>query len=333
MVRLDRKEYRCRHCGAITVISDTDAERLEQLLKQLLGGRTDDPRVPANRRKVIGAGLIALAAVLIGTIAVSSRTHSRVARGNSVKDPVAESSVPNDQVVLSALQWHADSPHGGSYTGVLYNHSGYAIMPPRYGLNLFRGGIKDTSAPGSSSIVITLEPGEYGPVSFRYDGQQADRYEVEQPAHIMRSSFEAVPVPLLQPTLVHTAGSGQYALVGLVRNNLQRPISGTGELMVYGSDGAIVASGLGSLNKLMPGEQTLITFNAFSYTAEIQVKAYEYLLDAYYENRSQSITLEEWKKAGTHTVPSRIVRVNAPNLRLLQAGQDWKPEDFVHTQP
>ncbi len=46
MERLDRKEYRCKHCGAITVISDDDADRVENLLQQALSRTSFSPAPP-----------------------------------------------------------------------------------------------------------------------------------------------------------------------------------------------------------------------------------------------------------------------------------------------
>ena len=307
MLRLDRKEYKCRHCGALTIISDSDAGRLEQLLNQFLARQR--PAAVAPRRGLFVAVAAATLVLIVAGLALFSHTGRTPAGITTVDSYFAEQSVPNDQVVMSPLHWQpSESGGGGSYSGVLYNHSGYAIAPPSYTLNLFRNGMKGDSAT-SLALLATLEPGEYEPVLFRYDASQpGDRYEVEQPTHIMHSTFQVAVLPLDNPRLARTGYS--YELTGVVRNTLKRPVQGSGELMLYGADGQIVASGVGSLAKLMPGEQTVLTLNAFFYHGVVPVIAYEYLLDAFYENNAQSVSFEDMQRLGKQTVPPRIHRVN-----------------------
>ncbi len=329
MLRLDRKEYKCRHCGAITVVSDSDAGRLEQLLTQFVARQRPAPSAPPRRGPVAAVLGITLGTI-VAAIALLSRHASSVSPAGGADAYFAQQSVPNDQVVISSLHWQPDSTGGGVYTGVLYNHSGYAIMPPSYTLNLFHDGMKGGGGT-SLALLSTLEPGEYMPVEFRISsGQPGDRYEVEQPTHIMHSTMEVAPLPLGNPRLVHQVGSPGDSLVATVRNTLTRPVQGTGMLMLYGPDGSIVASGVGSVPKLTPGEQTIVTLNAFFPGGERPVVAYEYLLDTFYENTAQSVSLEEWQQQGKQTVPSRIHRVGNPQITLIPAGASWKPEEFLN---
>ena len=318
MLRLDRKEYKCRHCGALTVISDSDAGRLEQLLNQFLARQR--PTAATPRRTPLAGILVSAPLVFAGALVLLFH-HQRSPAGTTTVDSYfAEQSVPNNQVVMSSLHWQPGENGGGSYSGVLYNHSGYAINPPSYTLNLFHNGMKGESA-SSLALLSTMEPGEYEPVVFQYSaGPAGDRYEVEQPAHIMHSTFQVAVLPLDEPKLARTGFS--YALTGVVRNTLTRPIQGGGELMLYGRDGEIVASGVGSLAKLMPGEQSVVTLNAFFYHGVVPVVAYEYLLDTFYENNAQSVSFEDMQKLGKQTVPSRIHRVSlaGDDITLPAAG-------------
>ncbi len=306
MLRLDRKEYKCRHCGALTVISDDDAGRLEQILNQFLD-RQRAAAKPSQRAPLVLALVVVVVVALVASVSHFTHRASSPATADSY---FAEQTVPNDQVVLSSLHWEPSASGGGAYSGVLYNHSGYAIMPPSYTLNLFHNGMKGDSST-TIPLVSTLEPGEYQPVLFRYiSGKPGERYEVEQPTHIMHSTMQVAPLPLDNPRLVHEQGTLAYEVTGVVRNTLTRPVLGVGELMLYGSDGQIVASGVGSIAKLMPGEQSVVTMNAFFYQGPVPIVAYEYLLDTFYTNDAQSVTLEEWQRLGKRTVPNRIHRVD-----------------------
>ena len=332
MLRLDRKEYKCRHCGAITVISEGDAGRIEQILKQFVANQ-QSARYPAHyprrRPAVVFAGAAVVLVALVVAAALSSRFSHAPAGTTTAESYFAQQSVPDDQVVASSLHWQPGASGGGAYTGLLYNHSGYAISPPSYTLDLYKNGLKGDSA-SSLSLISTLEPGEYEPLEFNNIGpHQPDRYEIEQPTHIMHSTMEIATVPLADPTFIHVQNAQNYALIGIVRNTLKRPIQGTGQLLLYGPDGQIVGSGIGSLAKLTPGEQAILNMNAYLYSRDAPVTAYEYLLDTFYENQAQSVTLEQWQQQGKRTVPSRIIRNNHPQLRLVPAGTEWKPEDFL----
>ena len=144
MVRLDRKEYKCRHCGSITIISDSDAERLEQVLKQFLAKQTVRPQAqPAVAARVVAGTIVAAvgAAVIAGVLLTRSQPGG--ANTNTAAAYFDEQGVRNNQLVMSSLHWQPDSTsHGGSYTGLRYNHSGFAVMPPSYTINLFHNGLK-----------------------------------------------------------------------------------------------------------------------------------------------------------------------------------------------
>ncbi len=328
MQRLDRREYKCRHCGAVTVISDNDADRIERLLQQFLARQSPPPPRRLQRPRLLAAAILCIAGLIAGlTILLhGNRSGSQAFTADTY---FAEQSVSPDKIVMSALTWQPDSS-GGSYTGLLYNHSGYAINPPTYQLNLFRGGMKSGSA-ASLAVVSILEPGEYMPVQFRIDnGKPAERYEVQQPEHILHSLFDPAPLSLQRPTLVHVQDAPSYALVGIVRNTLNRPVEGGGELMLYASDGRVVGSGVGSFPKLMPGEQAIVTLNAFPYSREVEVAACEYLLDAFFDpSEQQTLTYEQTRQAGKKTVPSRILRLDHPRVHVFPAGTEPTPQQML----
>jgi hypothetical protein len=282
MVRLDRKEYRCTHCGAITVVSDDDADRLEQMIANVLN-RPATVAAPAQFPNPLGVklgtGLLAGSVLFAVLIALTTHRSSgrRTATGSTVRD---DRTVPGSQVVMSSLQWEPEEMSRGNYVGLLYNHSGYAIDVPRYTLTLFSDGMKGDSDMFISPI-NTLQPGEYERVSFRFFSVKPhDRYEVEAPETIYRSTRDIAPVKLVNPQFVHQQGGERYTLVGIVQNTFTKPISGVGQLLLYGRDHQIVGSTVGYFSQVRPGEKTMLTMDAWTRSVDTPIASYEYLIDA-----------------------------------------------------
>ena len=172
-----------------------------------------------------------------------------------------------------------------------------------------------------------MEPGEYAPVSFRVETAKPNaRYELVQPERIMRSTFEVAPVKLQQPVLTREPHLPHYYLTGLIRNDLKRPFTGIGLVMLYSADGRLVGSGIGSIDDLNPGEATKITMNGFLFHENAEVASYEYLLDMFYKNERESVSMQDVERLGSTTVPNRIVRVNNPQITVL-------PEDDGFLKP
>jgi hypothetical protein len=284
MTRLDRKEYRCTHCGAITVVSDDDADRLEEMLHEALNRPATSEAAPGSPSNSLitpqwGIGFLGVLIILGWTIALATH-HDSQRRDTAISRTRDERTVPTTQVVLSSLQWVPENVSLGNYVGMLYNHSGYTIDVPRYSVTLFRNGMKDGSTLWNSPL-HTLQPGEYERVNFRVlDGTPNDRYEVEPPDSIDRSTGELAPVTLLNPQLVHQQGGDRYILVGTVQNTFRLPISGVGQLILYGKDQQIVGSAEGYFAEIRPGEKTIMSFDAWTQTDDTPITAYEYLIDA-----------------------------------------------------
>jgi hypothetical protein len=285
MVRLDRKEYKCTHCGAITVVSDDDADRLEQLLTNVLNRPAASPtygtrQMPNASTTWTGLGIAGFILVLaIGSsILFPGRRHTHSADVSETGD----SGVPPSQVVVSSLEWKPDSLNDGSYIGTIYNHSGYPIEVPNYTLTLFHDGMKDDSSFFASPIQ-TLLPGEYEPIKFSVPFAKPNaRYELEVPEKISRSQRELVSLPLQQIQFVHRAGDDGYSLIGVVTNTFKKPITGAGELFLYGKDQQLIATATTSFTEIRPGEKTIVSMDAYPTTKDAPISAYEYMIDAYY---------------------------------------------------
>jgi hypothetical protein len=290
MERLDRKEYRCTHCGAITVISDDDADRVEELLREALSRsnsqplRTTPPAAKPAGGKVAAmiVGLLAIGFGLPLLLSLMDNHHSTRTDFSAFR----EQTVPVEDVTVSQLLWNNKSRR---YEGTVYNHSGYAIEVPRYTMTLFTAGHKSGST-WSSTDIGTLLPGEYEPITFdphSFSSEtQPDRYELDKPDRIDRYTQEIARLELSQQQLVHQQGQDSYKFVGIVRNGFTRPVDGARILIVlYGADHQILSTDTGSVESLRPGENGLVDINIYPQPSDAKVAAYEYLIDSAFTDR------------------------------------------------
>jgi hypothetical protein len=289
MERLDRKEYRCKHCGAITVISDDDADRVEYLLAQALSRTGFSPAAPAPAKKGAGPAAILIplffVGVALGVPALISYLQDKTSTPGGLHE-TAGRTVPVEDVAVSQLTWN-DVNH--RYEGMVYNHSGFAVDIPRFNMTLFTNGHR-SGATWSEVSLDRLLPGEYEPITFDprslSSQSQPDRYELDKPDQIDRNTDEVAHLDVTQQQLVKQDGKDFYKFVGIVRNTLTRPVDGPRVLIVlYGPDHQVLASGSAVLETLRPGENGLIDEDFYPHPGNVPVAAYEYLVDATFTDR------------------------------------------------
>jgi hypothetical protein len=291
MERLDHKEYRCTHCGAITIISDDDAERVEELLRQALNrqpvasGRTP-PRAAASNRKVAVVISLVVGLAIVLPVVLSQFTGHRSSPHHFAT--YERNTVPVSDVAVSQRVWNSERKR---YEGTVYNHSGYAIGVPRYTMTLFTNGHRSGST-WSDTELGRLLPGEYEPISFEphafSSDAQPDRYELNQPTSVDRSTDEIARLALAQQQLVHQDGEDRYQLVGVIRNTFTRPIGSPRVLLVlYGPAHEVLGSGSAYLEKLRPGEDGVVDIKIYPKPQDAKVAAYEYIVDAAFDDANR----------------------------------------------
>jgi hypothetical protein len=296
MERLDAKEYRCNHCGAITVISDDDAGRLEKLLTSVLNKAAPQgnanpaavkPRPKGNPWLAASIGVVALL-VYGGLMIVPQLTKSHGSSTASIRRYDNDTAISPDSVSISPLHTTDNSSSAlFHYLGMIYNHSGYAIDVPNYTMTFFPNGMKGGSTTSDVGLNRLL-PGEYVPVSFStWKSDMGARYEIERPATIRRNTDDIARPELTQQQLVHHIGDG-YQLVGIVQNTFTRPIENLHVMVIlYGEDNAQIASEVRSLTSLRPGEKVAVNVSLSLPRDDMPVTAYEYLVDASFADRAR----------------------------------------------
>jgi hypothetical protein len=295
MERLDAKEYRCNHCGAITVISDDDAGRLEKLLTSVLNKVA--PQGNANAAAVrpkpkgnpwLAAAIVVVALLVYGGLVIVPQLMKPHTRYTSPTQRYAtDTAISPDSVSLSPLHVDGLSSALFHYLGMIYNHSGYAIDVPDYTMTFFPNGMKGGST--SSDVGLNrLLPGEYVPVSFStWKSDMGARYEIERPTTIRRNTDEIARLELTQQQLVHHIGDG-YQLVGIVQNTFTRPVENLHVMVIlYGENNEQIASEVRSLTSLRPGEKVAVNVGLSLPRDDTPVTAYEYLVDASFAERAR----------------------------------------------
>jgi hypothetical protein len=295
MERLDAKEYRCNHCGAITVISDDDSERLEKMLTNALNRPA--PAAPAASGS--GTGLanprvsMILGIVLMAVVAILFLVFTLIGGRSSSPSYTADNSshtVPLDQVTLSQLHVEDPSAEPAYYAGMIYNHSGYAIDVPSYTMTFFPNGMKGDSTRSDTDLDRLL-PGEYEPIRFMtWKSQLGSRYEIDRPDSIHRNHDDIASPKLTQQQLVHHVGHG-YELVGVLQNTYTRPIEHVRVMAIlYGPNNEQLAANVSMLNDLRPGEKDAVQIDLQAKGKDgdnLTVTAYEYLVDASFADRTR----------------------------------------------
>ncbi len=302
--RLDRKEYRCNHCGAITLISDNDADRIEKLLRDAFAkqqmyqpqtvhvGGFARPGEPVPRARVMLATGILVFGLLITALLFLNRPHRPYpGAGTGVSGGyVPPREIAPGELSLSPLQWigSKDGPiPSGKYHALLYNHSGYTISVPEYGMTFFPDGLKGGTAIFSHDVSHLL-PGEYTHVTFEtLQMKEVDaRYEVTNPPYIRSSDDELVRLPVEQPQLVRQEGRSEYEFVGLIRNTSKRTLSSASVgVVLYGPDHQLLGGSNGAISSLRPGEKAVVHTGIDVDAAAPEVRSYEYLVDGVLERR------------------------------------------------
>ena len=301
MERLGPREYRCNHCGAITVVSQdpqalpyrpAPASNTSASTSTVYPGPVLSPTAKAatyqagkvaGKLSLRGWILLIFFGVMVGG-ALLSLGLSGSSSSESAKEPTRPApTVPIKQLALAPAAWITDptsSVSSGKYVSMLYNHSPWPIEVPRYSMTLYTDGIKGASATSEAPLARLL-PGEYEPVSFAFETPHGStRTEIAPPESVERADGNSVALPLTQAQLVREEGKPEYRLVGLVQNNGKSAVKTAQVLvMLFGTDRTLVGYGTGYARAMRPGEQTAVDVHIP--TASVQpVLRYEYLVDA-----------------------------------------------------
>ena len=311
LARIGDREYRCNHCGAITVVSQDGSRSAPPAAYMPAAGyvppntpraqsasfavatttipvlspgqQADADRAAAQRRrKALFGWLVILGIIFLIVHSYTGSSSSSPGSSGSMGSAAADATVSASLLTVSPTNWSLD-PDGlsGQYTGLITNRSSYPVDVPRFSMRLFLRGTQVDSAD-STVPLTTLLPGEYEPIAFPFRTPSDDPHpEITPPPTANRAEGKVVKLQLTDRQLVREEGVAGYRLIGVVNNTTRTPARDISVIVML-FDSAHTVTGYGSykVNRaLRPGERTAIEIKLPT-TNVNPVASYEYLIDA-----------------------------------------------------
>ncbi len=301
MERIGPREYRCTHCGAITVVSQdgTGVAPPPSYVappKAAAGPDLNDPTrnvlTPAQVAAANNIGrhvpLVLFLFCLLAAAGFVGLMHScggdlpPAGSATSEPTPTAAPAISASELSLSPVEWSTEGKAtNGRYTGLIANRSNSALLVPSYTMNLYlRGALVDTAQ--STVPLGTLLPGEYEPISFAFKSPSDDPHpEITPPALADLARVYPVRLQFGERQLIRENGKLGYRLVGVVNNTSTTPAKNiVAAVMLFDSSHSLLGFGSYKVNRaLRAGERTAIQVDIATSNVN-PVASYEYLLDA-----------------------------------------------------
>lgn len=179
-IRLDNNEFKCTHCGSITIVQDDVAERLEQILSRLQApAAAVAPSSAAARPVRIKWGLFWLIVILFGVMAslFQAMLHDNSSDSASVSTRFHERAEV-DPGLLKIENLHRAAPNYPNYmVGMIRNDSDRVVLAVSLNMHTYRDNIRGDDQ--SASMGRRLLPGESQPIVFTsWPQQPGERFEI-----------------------------------------------------------------------------------------------------------------------------------------------------------
>ncbi len=302
MERIGPREYRCTHCGAITVVTQDGTKSAPEQVPPVSPGPTARPAVDYGdpTRNVLTAEQVVavnkpgpnvfvfmtfvcvlIAAGFIGIMHACGGDNPPAGSTNGSTQP-ATPAVPASQLTLTPAEWSTVSGTiGGRYTALITNRSRYAVTVPVYAMSLYlRGALVETAQ--SAVPVATLLPGEYEPIFFAFKSPADDPHpEITAPPLADQSPVTPVRLQFIERQLIREQGKLGYRVVGVLDNPGRLPAQKiVAAAMLFDASHTLLGYGSCKVNRaLRAGERTAIQIDVPTSNVNL-VASYEYLLDA-----------------------------------------------------
>ena len=295
MERIGNREYRCTHCGAITVVSQEQAERADAVSVPPLpvsgtkasftSSITYTSTATSSTQTKSGHPVRALLIVL-GVAAVSLGVHECNNASSTAPSSAVNATVPAKLLNIGDSVWTGSGNpevNDGHYTALIANHSNVAVDVPRYTMTLYENGVKGQSA-NSEIPVPRLLPGEYEPISWAFYSQNGNpRLDVTGPDDVMRDNDTVAKLVVSRQQLVREEGKTGYRFVAAVENPNPKAVASSEVLvMLFTADHDLIAFGKGYITSLRAGEKSTVNVDIPT-TRTNAVASYEYLVDGSFE--------------------------------------------------
>lgn len=295
--KVAQNEYQCKHCGALTLVEDDVAERLEKLLR----GLTAPAARPALTKQQLMLLAVVLPLLLISVLLISFVGNKRAGPAT----PLMERKLDASLVTLSEPQEVASGSRKKLLV-MMRNGTGATINAPRVTAEFYDGELT-VDSEWSDATLRTLLPGESTPVLLSLPSKPTTRHSLSI-GEPRRDAVHANRIKTSKVTLV--AEDNRHRLIGLMENEGDTR-SGLVQIVVWllADDGKVVGlgSGYARVSPMAPGAKTLFDVGIERLTDEPAV-AYEYVVNV-------DPSHQPGEELGPLLTSARTVRVEPPAAR------------------
>ncbi len=305
--RQERNEYRCLHCGSVTLVEDDVAQRLETILRRM---QQSNPQPPIPVKLTPPATVLAvLMAIVLTAILIPFLIQTRYRTLEIAPSGMMESK-PLDIGDLRPAR-HPNSPENSMsfLVGLAYNNTDRVLNPFMLETAFYRDKTRLFDNLGDITAHY-LQPGEHTPVKIMLlDSRPYTRYETKSQAWVVNSDYKGrAHLKLTKGQLVKQ--KGELSFIGLVTNEDTITASNVRlHITLYDQGKGII--GIGSAtpysDNLAPAEKTTVkaTFEMFG---DAPIESYDYLIESTAESES---TLSNKSNA--------VVTVDHPTIRSIDS--------------
>jgi hypothetical protein len=281
-IRLDDNEFKCTHCGSITIVQDDVAERLEQILSKLQAPAATPPltATPAIRAKwvLIWVGLFFFVLIAMELQALF-RDHST----DSASPYSSHGHADVDPGLLKVENLHRATPNYPDYmVGMVRNDSDRVVSSVSLSMHTFHDNIRGDDQ--SASMDQRLLPGESQPIVFTSWPQQAgQRFEIASKEVRTEENFGGrAPLRLDHEQLIRKSGESGLRFIGQL-TNAQTAAAKSIEVSInlFDRNGRLIGTNHGSpeSRELAVGETTDFDISISPYD-DADIASMQYLVDS-----------------------------------------------------
>lgn len=315
--KVDDNEYQCTHCGAITLVEDDVARRLESILKKI--------QMPATPAAPVAAKPKAAVLVAVGIMVFAALTFAILTGSFNRAYVPATTTVDQSKLVLSDLR--DLRPAKPALLVMMHNETGTTISAPEVRVTLFNDQLTQGEVTGRP-LLSDLLPGEYTPVLIDLDNRTFTRYTVAA-GTARRTDRQNVAISAQHVQLVRDDGG--YRLLGTLSNGTTTDARTARVLaMLYAADAKLIGTcdGYAVSTRLPKGQAS--NFDASCDVLEpTAIASYEYLVSADADYGDARPT----RSASTEASASRLTKVAPAAARevsgLRLTTEEWLDPGFA----
>ncbi len=276
--RQERNEYRCLHCGSVTLVEDDVAQRLETILRRLQQPAPRTVAVAKNKQASVTAILVILAALIFTSVLTPLLMQSHYRAPGSASSGALESK-PLEIEGLHRVQ-ASNSPQI-LLVGFVHNATNKVLTPRMITVIFYRDRTRLFDSPGMVNARYLL-PGERASIKVPlFSSTPYTRYETKNWATVADGDYRGrARISLSKGQLVKQ--KGKLFFIGILSNEDKVEAKNVRfHITLYDNDKNIIGIGDATpyADILSPEEKTTLkaTFEMYS---DAEIGSYDYLIES-----------------------------------------------------